>query len=104
MTESHPLSVVVCSFNGAARLVPCFESLAHQRTPANVIVVDDGSTDETEALATNYGFDVVRHPTNRGISAARNTGLSHARSRLVAFCDEDGASCASDAQALNPVT
>jgi glycosyltransferase involved in cell wall biosynthesis len=89
MSESQELCVVVCSYNGAAKLVPCFDALASQRTPARVLVVDDGSTDDTEGLARSYGFSVIRHPINRGVSAARNTGLEHSTSEIVAYCDDD---------------
>jgi glycosyltransferase involved in cell wall biosynthesis len=89
MSESKTLSVVVCSYNGAVRLVSCFDALANQRTPTEILVVDDGSSDGTESLARSYGFSVVRHEINRGISVARNTGLKHSSSRIVAFCDDD---------------
>ena len=80
---------MVCSYNGAAKLVACFDALANQQVPVEVVVVDDGSSDGTEALARSYGFSVIRHERNKGISAARNTGLCHATSLVVAFCDDD---------------
>lgn len=89
MSDSQTLSVVVCSYNGAGKMVPCFEALANQRTPVEVLVVDDGSSDGTDALARQFGFSVVRHESNRGISVARNTGLTHSTSRIVAYCDDD---------------
>lgn len=89
MSTQPPLSVVVCSYNGARKLVPCFDALSAQRLPVDVLVVDDGSTDGTEALARSYGFSVIRHEQNQGISVARNTGLTNAASSVVAFCDDD---------------
>ena len=89
MSSKPTLSVVVCSYNGAERLVPCLNALTRQRLPVDVLVVDDGSTDGTDMIAKQYGFSVIRHDVNRGISAARNTGLSHADSSIVAFCDDD---------------
>ncbi len=83
------LSVVVCSHNGAGKLVPCFEALTHQRMPVEILVVDDGSIDGTDALARSYGLPVIRHERNLGISAARNTGLTNATTPIVAFCDDD---------------
>ncbi|HEV3187374.1 MAG TPA: glycosyltransferase [Acidimicrobiales bacterium] len=83
------LSVVVCSYNGANKLPACFDALSRQRVPIDVLVVDDGSTDGTDALARSYGFSVIRHETNKGISAARNTGLTNATSSIVAYCDDD---------------
>jgi glycosyltransferase involved in cell wall biosynthesis len=83
------LSVVVCTYNGAARLVPCLEALSHQLTPVDVLVVDDGSTDGTAALARGFGFTVIQHEHNQGVSVARNTGLTGATSSIVAYCDDD---------------
>lgn len=89
MSTEPTLSVVVCSYNGAERLTPCLEALARQRVPVDVLIVDDGSTDGTAALAQSFGFPVIRHEHNRGVSVARNTGLSNATTSLVAFCDDD---------------
>lgn len=89
MKKQPFLSVVVCSYNGAARLGPCFDALSSQNVPVDVLVIDDGSTDGTEALAKSYGFSVIRHPANQGISAARNSGLQGAESIIVAYCDDD---------------
>ena len=57
------------------------------------LVVDDGSGDDTAALATAHGAIVVRHPTNLGLGAAVRTGFAEAVARgavVVAFCDADG--------------
>ena len=56
-----------------------------------MIVVDDGSPDAgaIEAVADRFGARYVRHPENRGASAARNTGLGLATTELVAFLDSD---------------
>jgi glycosyltransferase involved in cell wall biosynthesis len=89
MTAQPILSVVVCSYNGVDKLGRCLDALADQRVPVDVLIVDDGSTDGTDALARSYGFSVIRHERNKGISAARNTGLTHATTMVVAFCDDD---------------
>jgi glycosyltransferase involved in cell wall biosynthesis len=89
MSDNPTLGVVVCSYNGVAKLAACFEALASQKAKVDVLVVDDGSTDGTEALARNYGFPVIRHESNMGISVARNTGLMNSTSRIVAYCDDD---------------
>jgi hypothetical protein len=54
-----------------------------------VIVVDDGSLDDTAQVAERHGARVVRHARNRGLAAARNSGLEHARHEWVALLDSD---------------
>lgn len=86
------LTVVVPVFNGAATLPRCLSALAEALPAgAEVIVVDDGSTDETRALAEGDPSRprVLHHETNQGTSAARNTGWRAAASPLVAFVDAD---------------
>ena len=53
------------------------------------IVVDDGSTDDTSAVGHRHGARVIRHPANRGLSAARNSGVLAAGAPVVAFLDDD---------------
>jgi mycofactocin glycosyltransferase len=57
--------------------------------PANVIVVDDGSTDATADIARRHAALVIRHDTSRGPAAARNTGAKAATTNLIAFIDSD---------------
>jgi len=85
------ISVVVCSLNGAAGLGRCLTALAAQRggVGLEVIVVDDGSTDDTSEVARAGGARVIRHEVNRGIGAARNTGVRAASAPVVAFVDDD---------------
>ncbi len=83
------ISVVVCSYNGARTLRDCCEGLLRLEYPDfEVIVVDDGSTDETATIAHEYGFRVISTP-NRGLSSARNTGLHAAAGEIVAYTDDD---------------
>jgi glycosyltransferase involved in cell wall biosynthesis len=88
---SADLSVVVCSLNGAAGVRRCLDRLYEQETSARLelIVVDDGSSDDTGAVARASGARVVRHLLNRGIAAARNSGLNAASAPIVAFLDDD---------------
>jgi glycosyltransferase involved in cell wall biosynthesis len=84
------LSVVIPSLNGAAGVDRCLSALAEQKdVELQVIVVDDGSTDETSEVAREHGVTVIRHETNRGASAARNTGVRAATASIVAFLDDD---------------
>ena len=63
--------------------------LGQTRPPDEIIVVDDGSTDSTSAVASKYPVRIIRHETNRGLSAARNTGVNASAYELVACVDAD---------------
>lgn len=81
--------MVIPVFNGEAYLAAAIESaLSQTYEPVEVIVVDDGSTDRSAAVAAEYGVRLLRQP-NRGVSAACNAGLRHARGELIAFLDAD---------------
>jgi mycofactocin system glycosyltransferase len=82
------VTVVVPVYADPERLRACLAPLAGG---PNVIVVDDGSPDPDpiEAVTHEIGARYVRHARNRGPSAARNTGLHHATTPLVAFLDAD---------------
>ncbi len=83
------ISVVVCSFNGSRTIRECCEGLLKLEYPDfEVIVVDDGSSDGTGAIAAEYGFRVIS-TENRGLSSARNTGLAAATGEIVAYLDDD---------------
>ncbi len=88
------VSVVVCAYQAERTLAECLDSLRRLRYPSfEVVVVDDGSTDGTRAIASRYdGFRVIAQE-NRGLSAARNAGILAATGEIVAFTDAD---CAVD--------
>ncbi len=93
---SPRLGVVICSYNGADRLGRTLAALAAQTVPAadlEIVVVDDASGDGTAEVARAHGATVLRHDTNRGAPAARNTGLRAASAPIVAFLDDDCAPC-----------
>ncbi|MBK9516769.1 MAG: glycosyltransferase [Anaeromyxobacter sp.] len=84
------VSVVVCSYNGSKTLDGCLRSLERLVYPDyEVILVDDGSTDAVPQIAARYPFARYHHQPNRGLSAARNTGLGLARGELVVYTDDD---------------
>ncbi len=83
------ISVVVCSYNGARTIRDCCKALLSLDYPnCEVIVVNDGSTDATAAIASEYGLRVITTP-NRGLSSARNTGMEAATGEIVAYTDDD---------------
>lgn len=85
------VSVVVPTANRAGYLEVALASLAEQDLdePYEVIVVDDGSTDETARVAERAGARLLRHDPPRGANAARNAGIEAAQADLVALVDDD---------------
>ncbi len=84
------VSVIIPVKNGSNYLREALESLQGQEdVPLQIIVVDDGSTDDTPAIASSYGCEVVSHPVCKGQVAAKNTGLANAKGEYVMFMDHD---------------
>jgi len=84
------LSVVISVYNGAGQLERCLRSLAPERPwLEEVVVVDDGSSDRSGEVARMAGCELVRLPTRRGISVARNTGAYAATGDILVFIDAD---------------
>jgi glycosyltransferase involved in cell wall biosynthesis len=88
---SPSLAVVICSRDGAEGVERCLAALRAQTvfSALQLIVVDDGSADNTGEVARRGGATVVRHATSRGASAARNSGIKVAAAPIVAFLDDD---------------
>lgn len=89
------ISVVIPAYNAARFLRSAIDSaLSQTAPPEEVIVVDDGSIDETFEIAASYGAQVraIRQP-NRGEGGARNRGIEEARSDWIAFLDADDVWC-----------
>ncbi|MBT8398739.1 MAG: glycosyltransferase, partial [Gemmatimonadetes bacterium] len=83
------ISVVVAAFNAGDTLEECLVGLEALRYPDyEVIVVDDGSTDDTATIAGRFETRLIR-TENRGLSRARNTGIDSASGEIVAFIDAD---------------
>ncbi len=92
MTPRPPLvSVIIPAYNAERYVAEAIDSALAQTYPAvEVVVVNDGSTDGTEAVIAQYGDRVVSvKQSNRGLAGARNTGLAHARGTLIALLDAD---------------
>ncbi len=84
------ISIIIPAFNEAAYLAACLDSVLHQETkiPYEVIVVDNGSEDETAKIATQKGVRVVSEP-HRGLTYARQAGYQAAAAPLLAYIDAD---------------
>lgn len=89
--EPLPVTVVIPAYNREVLLRRALASVAAQtpRPPAEVIVVDDCSTDRTAEVAQDMGARVIRHERNRGEGGARNTGIEAASHEWVALLDSD---------------
>lgn len=95
MSDTH-ISVVIPVFNAELFLAEAIDSVLAQDTGTfDIIVVDDGSTDDSAAVASRFGAPVqVIRQANAGPAAARNRGLAAARGEYVAFLDQDDLYCA----------
>ncbi|MBM63600.1 MAG: glycosyl transferase [Acidobacteria bacterium] len=84
------VSVIVCAYNAADTLDDCLTSLECLSYPeVELILVDDGSSDGTAAIANRHPSIKLVQVDNGGLSAARNIGLSHATGEIVAYTDAD---------------
>lgn len=93
MIEHIPISVVIPARNRARTLAACLDSVARQIYPAaEIIVVDDGSTDETTRIVRGFPSQLIRYTqfkTSLGAQAARNRGIELAKFEWIAFQDSD---------------
>jgi GT2 family glycosyltransferase len=84
------ISVVVCTHNGERTIRQCLERLTSLRYPQyEVIVVSDGCTDATDAIAQSIPACTLVRTKHAGLGAARNAGIRHASGEIVAFLDDD---------------
>jgi glycosyltransferase involved in cell wall biosynthesis len=88
--ESWPrISIIVCSYNGEPTIRETFEGIARLAYENyEVVVVDDGSTDRTAEIASEFDCQLISVP-NGGLSSARNIGLRAATGEIVAYIDDD---------------
>ena len=93
-------SVVIPAFNEAASIAPVVRGLTSAAPWLEILVVDDGSTDETGANAAAAGARVIRHPYNKGNGAAVKSGIRAAAGAFVLIADADGQHRPADAARL----
>jgi glycosyltransferase involved in cell wall biosynthesis len=90
MTQpSIDVSIVVPCYNHAAYLAEAIRSIDAGSRGIEIIVVDDGSTDESSAVAASFGDVTYVRQSNQGVAAARNAGLARSAGRYVIFLDAD---------------
>ena len=90
LVDAPSVSVIVCSYNGGKTLEACLDSLGRIDYPDyEIILVDDGSTDNTATIAARFPEIRYIHQSNHGLSHARNTGAAAARGEVFAYTDSD---------------
>ena len=89
--KSEQVSVIIPVYNRARPVTRAIDSVLKQtRPPLEIIVVDDGSTDETPDVLRQYGSKIkIIRQAHRGVSAARNRGIRSARGQWIALLDSD---------------
>jgi len=93
-------SVVIPAYNEAVSIGAVVRELAAAARWREILVVDDGSSDETSARAADAGARVIRHPYNKGNGAAVKTGIRQATGDFILIADADGQHRPSDAARL----
>lgn len=89
ISEQPLVSVIIPMYNAKLYIDQCIQNVLHQTYKnIEVIVVDDGSTDDSAAIAERYPVNVIRQK-NRGVSAARNSGIDIAKGYYLHFMDVD---------------
>ena len=90
-SQKPAISVIIPTYNRAHMVAEAIETVLNQHLQAyELIIVDDGSTDETQKVLAGYNAAItVIRQANKGVSAARNQGIQSARGDLIAFLDSD---------------
>ena len=100
MADPGSVSIVIPAYNEAAAIAEVVTALKSAAAWREVIVVDDGSSDDTSRLACGAGAVVVKHPYNKGNGASVKSGIRRATGEYVLIVDGDGQHSPSDAETL----
>lgn len=94
------LSIVIPAKNEATSLSALIVRIAQHHPNAEILIIDDGSDDDTALVASEAGAKVVSHPYSKGNGAAIKTGARHASGDVIVFMDADGQHRPEDIQSL----
>ena len=91
MTAKPNVTIIIPAYNeeeGIADVITQLQELSENEN-YEILVIDDGSTDNIHKLATDTGVKVFRHPYNKGYGAALKTGVRNAKADIVLFMNAD---------------
>ena len=94
------IAIIIPAHNEEEGIADVINGIKRLNAGYEIIVVDDGSTDNTYRLAADTGVKVIRHPYNKGYGAALKTGIRNAEADIVLFMDADGQHQPSDIKKL----
>ena len=94
------IAIIIPAHNEEEGIADVINGIKRLNAGYEIIVVDDGSTDNTYKLAADTGVKVIRHPYNKGYGAALKTGIRNAEADIVLFMDADGQHQPSDIKKL----
>lgn len=100
MVSKFSISIIIPAYNEEKKILDVVNNIRKTRTNDEIIVVDDGSTDNTYEIIKNSGVKVIRHPYNKGYGAAIKTGIRNASGNVVLFIDADGQHNAEDIEKI----
>ncbi|HLC96456.1 MAG TPA: glycosyltransferase family 2 protein [Candidatus Nanoarchaeia archaeon] len=83
------VSCIIPAYNEQSTIVRVIAVVKKVKAINEIIVVDDGSTDQTYEYANTQGVKVFKHPKNRGKGAAIKTGMTHCKGDFILFIDAD---------------